>query len=263
MIPYPKIDPVFLQIGPLAFRWYGLMYALAFLFANWFIPRMAKVRKLALTPEHLSDFIFYVAIGVILGGRLGYILFYNIGFYLEHPLSIFSIWEGGMSFHGGMLGVVIAGALFCRSRGISFYQMADASLVSLPVGLGLGRIGNFINGELVGRPTDVPWCMVFPGAGPECRHPSQLYQAGLEGVVLFFILWTLSRRSTAPGLICGSFFLFYGLFRMMTEFFRQPDDHIGFVIASFSMGQLLSLPMFVVGILIVARALRVGTKNPA
>ena len=263
MIPYPNIDPIFLQIGPIALRWYGLMYALAFLFATFLTPRIALRRRLAITPTEVSDLVFYVAIGVIVGGRLGYVFIYNPGYYMSHPLGIFAVWEGGMAFHGGLIGVIIAGGLFCWRRRLSFYDLADAGIVSVPVGLGLGRMGNFINAELVGRPTDVPWCMVFPQEGPACRHPSQLYQAGLEGIVLFTILFGLSRRALPSGVIFWAFFLFYGLFRFIAEFFRQPDAHIGLVWASFSMGQLLSLPMFIGGALMIGwRFLRAPSGAP-
>ncbi|WDT81175.1 MAG: prolipoprotein diacylglyceryl transferase [Candidatus Manganitrophus sp.] len=206
MIKYPNIDPVFIRIGPLAFRWYGLMYALSFIAAIFIIRATAVRRGLKITKEEISDMMLYVAIGVILGGRLGYVLFYNLGFYLENPSKIFAVWEGGMSFHGGLIGVLVAGTLFCKRYQYSFYDLADVSAPAVPVGLGLGRIGNFINGELWGRPTDVPWCMVFPQADEACRHPSQLYQAALEGPVLFLILWVLSGRKVPRGVVFWSFF---------------------------------------------------------
>ncbi len=260
MIPYPRVDPVFFSIGPLAFRWYGLMYALAFLFATAFTSRAAKRGGVRLTAEQVSDLVFHAAIGVILGGRLGYALIYNPGYYLHHPLGILAVWEGGMSFHGGCVGGLVAGWIFCRRRALAFYAVADVSMVSVPVGLGLGRLGNFINGELVGRATDVPWCMIFPDAGPECRHPSQLYQAGLEGVALFLILRYLYGKALARGVTFWAFFVFYGLFRFLVEFFRQPDAHIGFVLGPFSMGQMLSLPMCVLGLVMALRCHNAGGR---
>jgi phosphatidylglycerol:prolipoprotein diacylglycerol transferase len=248
MIAYPNIDPIFLKIGPLAFRWYGLMYALSFIFAYWLIPVIAIRKRVKVTADDVSDLLFNAAIGVILGGRLGYVLFYNPVFYFTHPSRIFSVWEGGMSFHGGLIGVLIAGTLFCRKKKILFYQWADISVMSVAVGLGLGRIGNFINGELFGRATDVPWCMVFPEGGAACRHPSQLYQAALEGGAIFLILWVLSKKDLAPGSLFWTLIGSYGLFRFLVEFVREPDAHIGFIFQYFSMGQLLSLPMLVIGI---------------
>ena len=247
MIAYPHIDPVFLRIGPLSLRWYGLMYALSFIFAYFFIMKTAIRKKVRVTQQEVSDLLFYAALGVILGGRLGYVLFYNPVFYLTHPTRILAVWEGGMSFHGGLLGAIIAGFLFCKKQRYPFYEWADISVISVPVGLGLGRIGNFINGELFGRPTDLPWCMVFPEGGEACRHPSQLYQAALEGGAIFFILWFLSTRNLAKGSLFWCLILFYGLFRFLVEFVREPDAHIGFLFGFFSMGQLLSLPMFVLG----------------
>ncbi len=247
MIPYPNISPVFLKIGPLALRWYGLMYAISFILSYFLIQVMAARKRVNVTKDEVSDLLFYAAIGVILGGRFGYILFYNPVFYLTHPLKLFAVWEGGMAFHGGLLGVIVMGLLFCRRYKRSFYQLADIAVPAVSVGLGLGRIGNFINGELFGRPTDLPWCMVFPEGGDVCRHPSQLYQAALEGGVLFLILWVLSKKNLATGSLFWILICFYGLFRFLVEFVRQPDAHIGFVLGYFSMGQLLSLPMFVMG----------------
>lgn len=252
MIPYPNIDPVFLRLGPLQFRWYGLMYLLGLTAAYFIIKARAASRNIALTSAQLYDLIVYAAIGVFAGGRLGYTLFYNFPYYIEHPLKIFAVWEGGMSFHGGLIGTIIAIWIFCRRRGFSAYTIADLVAITVPIGLGLGRIGNFINGELYGRPTDVPWCMVFPGAGPECRHPSQLYEAALEGGLLFVLLWFIGRRSTPPGTALWTFITGYGLCRIVVEFFREPDYHLGFILGAFSMGQLLSLPMFLVGAFMVA-----------
>ncbi len=247
MIAYPNIDPVFLKIGPLAFRWYGLMYAISFILAIFLIPIMAARKKVKVTKEEISDLLFYTAIGMILGGRFGYILFYNPVYYFSNPMKLLAVWEGGMSFHGALIGVIISGYLYCRSRKFSFYALADISMISVSMGLGFGRIGNFINGELFGRATDLPWCMVFPEGGNICRHPSQLYQAALEGGAISLILWFLSKKDLPRGSLFWTFFLLYGLFRFLVEFVRQPDSHIGFLFQYFSMGQLLSLPMFVLG----------------
>ncbi len=249
MLTFPEIDPVIFRIGPLAVRWYGLMYLLGFV-AAWFIIRaLARRRSLPLTAEGLSDLLFYAIVGVILGGRLGYVLFYNPGYYLQHPLASFAIWEGGMSFHGGLLGVVVAAIVFCRRRGLPTLLTGDILVTASTIGLGLGRLGNFINGELWGRVTDVPWGMVFPGGGPLPRHPSQLYEALLEGVVLFAVLWLLHRRRVAAGIPFFTFFLLYGVFRFTVEFFRQPDAHLGFLWAGATMGQVLSLPMILLGLI--------------
>ncbi len=251
MIAFPHIDPVFLRIGPLAFRWYGMMYAISFVSALFLIRAVALRKKLKITHDQISDLMLYVALGVILGGRVGYVLFYNFMFYLENPSKIIAVWEGGMSFHGGMIGAIVGGILYCRKQKLPVYEVADVAIVSVPIGLGLGRIGNFINGELFGRATDLPWCMVFPGGGDVCRHPSQLYQAALEGAVLFAILWFLSKKQMAHGVVFWSFILFYGIFRFVAEFAREPDAHIGLMAEVLSRGQLLSLPMIILGIMMV------------
>jgi phosphatidylglycerol:prolipoprotein diacylglycerol transferase len=261
MIAYPNIDPVFLKIGPLAFRWYGLMYAISFVLAVFLIPIIAAQKKVKITKEDVSDLLFYAAMGVILGGRIGYILFYNPVFYFTNQTKLFAVWEGGMSFHGGLSGAIIAGLLFCRTRKYSFYELADISMINVSIGLGLGRIGNFINGELFGRPTNLPWCMVFPQGGDICRHPSQLYQAMLEGVAISLILLFLSKKDLPRGTLFWSLILFYGLFRFFVEFVREPDAHIGFLFQYFSMGQVLSLPMFVVGMVMIWFLNRRGGNN--
>ncbi len=248
MLTYPEIDPIIFRVGPLAVRWYGMMYLIGFVAAWFIIRRLARQRSLALDAEGLSDLLFYGILGVILGGRLGYVLFYNPAYYLEHPLSALAVWEGGMSFHGGLLGVVVAAVLFCHRRRLPKLLTGDILVTAASVGLGLGRIGNFINGELWGRVSTVPWGMVFPGAGPDPRHPSQLYEAALEGVVLFAVLWALHRRRAAAGVPFFTFFLLYGSFRFFVEFFRQPDLHLGFLWGGATMGQLLSLPMILVGL---------------
>lgn len=246
---FPHIDPVIVHIGPFALRWYGVMYLIGFLIGFLIIRRLCASRQLPLNQEGQSDLLFYCVLGVILGGRLGYVVFYNAAYYLQHPLQIFSVWEGGMSFHGGLLGVVVAAVLFSWRRKLSPLLLGDILVTASAPGLGLGRIGNFINGELWGRPTTVPWAMVFPAAGPEPRHPSQLYEATLEGLVLFAILWWLHRRKVPHGVPFFTFFLLYGSFRFLVEFFRQPDAHLGFLWAGATMGQLLCLPMIGIGLL--------------
>jgi phosphatidylglycerol:prolipoprotein diacylglycerol transferase len=255
-MPFPHIDPVFLSIGPLQFRWYGLMYVLAFA-ATYFILRSEVQRKqLPLSADDVADLVFFGALGVVVGGRLGYILFYKLPFYLAHPLQIFAVWEGGMSFHGGFLGVIIAFFIYSRRKQLPFFTLIDMAALCAPVGLGLGRLGNFINAELYGRQTDLPWGIVFPGGGTLPRHPSQLYEALLEGLVLFLVVRTAYRRSTATGVAGWTFVAGYGLFRFIVEFFRQPDEHLGFMFAFFSMGQLLSLPMFLLGSFMACRCYR-------
>jgi len=228
------------------------MYLLGLTIAYFVIKFRAASQKVSLTKEQIYDLIVYAAVGVFAGGRLGYTLFYNLPYYLDHPAKIVAVWEGGMSFHGGLLGTILAVWLFARRRGFSFYTIADLATPCVPIGLGLGRLGNFINGELYGRPTDVSWCMVFPGGGPECRHPSQLYEAGLEGGLLFVVLWLISRQPTPPGTMCWSLITGYGLCRVIVEFFREPDMHLGFIFGPFSMGQVLSAPMILIGAVMLA-----------
>ena len=245
---YPHIDPVIFQIGPLAVRWYGMMYLLGFVGGYLVMNHICKKRQFPMSPEMVSDLLFYGVLGVVLGGRLGYTLIYNFHYYFRHPLEIFAVWEGGMSFHGGTLGVIVALAIFCLRRKLSFLLVADVVVAAVPVGLGLGRIGNFINGELWGRVTDLPWGMVFPGAGSLPRHPSQLYEALLEGVVLFVIIYLLHRMNARRGVPAFTFLVGYGVVRFMVEFFRQPDSQLGFLWGGATMGQLLSIPMVIVGL---------------
>jgi len=252
----PTIDPVFLRLGPLEFRWYGLMYILGFLAAFLIIKGQAKKRALNLSSETLSDIVFIIALGIVLGGRSGYILFYNLSWYLSHPLKVFAVWEGGMSFHGGIIGGVIAGIYVCRKSRLDLWTMADMIALTIPVGLGLGRIGNFINGELYGRVTDRSWGVVFPSGGNLPRHPSQLYEAFLEGFVLLVLAWGVNRCSPPKGVVFWSVIAGYGLFRFMVEFFREPDQQLGFLWGGATMGQLLSLPMLVLGILMIIRIYR-------
>ena len=244
----PHMDPVFLRIGPLEFRWYGLMYIIGFIAAYFIILAGVKRKKIGFTRDDVADFVFTVAMGVILGGRIGYILFYNLSYYIDHPLKVFAVWEGGMSFHGALACAILAGLYFVRKKGVRFFEMADIVTPAIPIGLGLGRIGNFINGELYGRVTSVPWGMVFPNGGNLPRHPSQLYEAILEGPVMFLIVWLLGRKEKPAGITFWSFIALYGLFRFFVEFFREPDQQLGFLLGPFSMGQMLSFPMLLVGL---------------
>jgi phosphatidylglycerol:prolipoprotein diacylglycerol transferase len=256
-IAYPAIDPVLVEIGPFAIRWYALAY-LAGIILGWRWGRwLARHSPHLAKPEDVDDFVIWATLGIVLGGRLGYVLFYRADYYLGDPLAALQIWQGGMSFHGGLLGVVVAGVTFCRLRRIRTAAFADIIFCAAPFGLFFGRLANFINGELVGRVSDVPWAMVFPGYGPEPRHPSQLYQAALEGVLLFallFILWRVKAVRDRPGWLSGAFLVGYGLFRWTGELFRQPDAHLGFIVGPVTMGQLLSLPMIVIGVLLIRRA---------
>lgn len=254
MLHHPAIDPVALQIGPVSIHWYGLMYLLGFAMV-WILGRV-RIRRgfVDLSSRDLEDLIFYCVLGVILGGRLGYVLFYKLGDYLNDPVRLFYLWEGGMSFHGGLLGVLIALALFARKHRMPFLAIGDFIAPLIPLGLGAGRLGNFINGELWGRPTHLPWGMVFPGAGDGiARHPSQLYEMALEGLVLFGLLWWFSSRPRRLGQTSGLFLAGYGAFRFMVEFTRQPDDFLGLLVANLSMGQLLSIPMVIAGLILLAR----------
>jgi phosphatidylglycerol:prolipoprotein diacylglycerol transferase len=229
------------------------MYIIGFAVAYFVIQAGARRGKLPLSRDDVADLVFTVAIGIILGGRIGYILFYNLSYYLTFPLKLFAVWEGGMSFHGGLTGGILAGLYFVRKKQLDFWAVADVCFTAAPVGLGLGRIGNFINGELYGRITDVPWGVVFPGGGPLPRHPSQLYEALLEGPILFLILRSLQQRSLPSGVVFWSFIGLYGLFRIFVEIFRQPDQQIGYLFGLLSMGQLLSLPMLLLGLAMVVR----------
>jgi phosphatidylglycerol:prolipoprotein diacylglycerol transferase len=257
---FPEIDPVIVQFGPLAVRWYGLMYLVGFLAGWWLLRRRAASPGSGWTREEVGDLLFYSALGVILGGRLGYVLFYGWERLLEDPLFVLRIQEGGMSFHGGMLGVLVAAAWFAHRTGRHFIDVTDFGAPVVPVGLGAGRLGNFINAELWGRTTDAPWGIVFPGGGLSPRHPSQLYEALLEGVVLFVLLWWFSSRPRPRYTVSGLFLLGYGTFRFAVEFFREPDAHLGFLFLDWvTMGQLLSLPMIVAGCVFFAVGRRADT----
>jgi phosphatidylglycerol:prolipoprotein diacylglycerol transferase len=251
-IPYPTINPVFFELGPLQFRWYGLMYLIGLTTAYFYIKHKVERRGLAITKDQIYDMVVWAALGIFIGGRLGYTIFYNFSYYVQHPAKIIAVWEGGMSFHGGLIGTIVSLIWFSRRQGIPIYTIADLAAAVTPIGLGFGRLGNFINGELYGRATKVDWCMVFPTGGPACRHPSQLYEAGLEGMLLFTVLWLIGRKPKPPGTIFWSFITGYGICRLIVELFREPDAQIGFIFGSLSMGQMLSLPMIVIGVFMLS-----------
>jgi phosphatidylglycerol---prolipoprotein diacylglyceryl transferase len=263
VIPYPHFNPILVHIGPFAIRWYALAYIFGILL-GWLYAR-AIVRsermwngKAPLSVLDFDDFVLWVTLGIILGGRIGYVLFYNLPYFAANPLQIVQVWHGGMSFHGGFIGCVLAVFLFARHRGIPVLSLGDITCGVGPIGLFLGRIANFINGELWGRPTDVPWAMVFPEGGPLPRHPSQLYEAALEGIVLFFVLSFLMRKGALkrPGLIIGCFAVGYAIARTTCEFFREPDIQLGFLWGGLTMGMLLSIPLFLAGVGFIVYALK-------
>jgi phosphatidylglycerol:prolipoprotein diacylglycerol transferase len=269
-IAFPVFDPIAISIGPIAIRWYALAY-IGGIVLGWIYARsLVKKERLwggpaPITLVQLDDFILWVTIGIILGGRTGYVLFYNPAFFAQHPMEIFQLWNGGMSFHGGFLGCVAAVMLFARKNGISILSLGDITTAVAPIGLLLGRVANFINSELWGRPADssVPWAMVFPNGGPLPRHPSQLYEAGLEGILLFLILAIMIRMGALkrPGLILGSFIAIYGLARITGEFFREPDPQLGFLWGGLTMGMLLSVPMIIAGAILIVTAWRRETRE--
>lgn len=254
MINFPDISPYIFKIGPFQIRWYGLMYLIGFLTAYFLIKRQEKSRPIGLSPDLTKNLIFYLAAGLVAGARFGYIIFYqymNLVEYINNPLEIIAVWHGGMSFHGGLIGTLVAGWLFSKKNEFSFWSIADRVIIAAPVGLGVGRIGNFINGELFGRTSDMPWAMVFPDGGPLARHPSQLYEAFFEGFILFLILIWLSRRKLPEGCLLGTFLLGYGVFRFFLEFYREPDQQLGFIFGQMSMGQILCTTMTILGISIL------------
>jgi phosphatidylglycerol:prolipoprotein diacylglycerol transferase len=259
VLPYPQIDPVLIEIGPLAIRWYALAY-LAGLLGGWrYLHWLNRRPPQVLTAPQIDDLLLWITLGVVLGGRVGYVLFYNAAYYLEHPLQALAIWHGGMSFHGGLIGVVLVIVAYAWRRRVALLALADLLACATPIGLFFGRLANFINGELYGRPTDVPWAMVFPGGGPQPRHPSQLYEAFLEGLVLFAVLFALARYTAArrrPGLLTGVFLAGYAVFRALVELVRQPDVQVGLLTGGSTMGQWLSLPLLLAGLWLIWQARR-------
>lgn len=249
MITFPKISPEIVRVGPFAVRWYGMMYL--FGFASSYLLVRHQLNKLGERLLVDIDSLYsYLVLGLLLGARLGYAVLYNFSFYFRHPLEVFAVWHGGMSFHGGLIGSIFAGYMFCRKSRLDFWHTADLVIVTAPIGLGFGRLGNFINGELYGRITDVPWGMVFPAGGPLPRHPSQLYELLLEGAALFIILWTLRTRLRKSGMLTALFLVLYGAFRFIVEFFREPDEQLGYVLSVFTMGQVLCMSMIIAGLLL-------------
>jgi phosphatidylglycerol---prolipoprotein diacylglyceryl transferase len=266
VLPFPAINPVLISIGPFAIRWYALAYIVGII-AGWFYARaIIASQKLwggpaPITVAEYDDFIIWITLGIILGGRIGYVLYYNLPHFIAHPLEVFELWNGGMSFHGGFLGCVVATVAFALRRGLPMLSLGDITTAVAPIGLFLGRIANFINGELWGRPTDVPWAMIFPNGGPVPRHPSQLYEAALEGLVLLIVLGLMVRLGALkrPGLITGAFAVGYGVARSVCELFREPDAQLGFLWGGLTMGMLLCIPLIAAGIGVIAFAL---TRQP-
>lgn len=257
MLTYPHIDPVAVSIGPLEVHWYGLMYLVGFVGGWWLGVIRTRRPGTEWKAAEMSDLLFYIALGIVLGGRIGYTLFYNLGAFLHDPLVIFRIWEGGMSYHGGMLGVFIAMGLYARHTNRTFFRVTDYMAPFVPLGLGTGRLGNFINGELWGKPTDLPWGMVFPFVDQQPRHPSMLYELLLEGVVFFIILWVYSSKPRPTMAVSGMYLLCYGVFRFAVEFVRVPDEQIGYLAFGWvTMGQVLSLPMIIIGLAFLTYAYR-------
>ena len=255
---FHNLNPVLLELGPFQVRYYGLFYALGFVIAYFMIYYLAKRRQLSMTKDDAADFIVYEIIGIVLGARIVYVIFYNLLFYLQNPIEIIAIWHGGLSFHGGLLGAVIASYIFCKRRKIEFYDLADIAVVPVALALALGRIGNFMNAELVGRITNVSWCVDYSknkfveNLPSGCRHPSQIYES-IKNLIIFAVLWTIKDKKLPKGFMFWTFVTLYGLFRTIVEFFRQPDEQIGFFFNYFTMGQLLSFPLFLIGLFMLYR----------
>ncbi len=251
MITFPEIQPYIFKLGMFEVRWYGLLYIISFIIGQIFAKRNIQARNVSISKENYDNFIFSIMLGVIIGGRVGYILFYNLIYYIHNPLSMLAVWQGGMSFHGGALGVIISALIFCKKNKIDFYAVADPTIPFVAIGLGLGRLGNFINAELYGRVTNLPWGMIFPNSDGQPRHPSQLYELFLEGIVMFIVLQTMVYKTKIRGLIFWTFILLYGIFRFFIEFFREPDEHLGFVLNFMTMGQVLSATMILTGLIAI------------
>ena len=257
-IPFPNIDPVLIEIGPVAIRWYALAYIVGIIAGFYYIRKLDLAgAKPMLDKKSLDDLMFWAIIGIMLGGRVGYVLFYNAPYYLEYPSEALAVWKGGMSFHGGLAGVILAFYVFTRRKGIPFLPLMDLVACAAPIGLFLGRIANFVNGELYGRASDVSWAMVFPYGGPQPRHPSQLYEATLEGLLLFIVLLVCVRYTKLrekSGMLSGIFLIGYGLSRAFVELFREPDEQLGFIWEHLTMGQILCVPMLLIGAYLVKRS---------
>jgi phosphatidylglycerol:prolipoprotein diacylglycerol transferase len=257
-LPFPNIDPVLLNLGPLQIHWYGIAYVVGILFAWWYSRQLVSNNTLwgnrpaPIKPEDLDDFLTWAVIGIIIGGRLGYVFFYDFAVFLQNPFSIIEVWNGGMSFHGGLIGMLVAMSLFARRHGFSAFSLFDVIAASVPIGIMAGRLANFINAELYGKATDLPWAFIFPGAGPDPRHPSQLYEAILEGLLMFIILRLFTHsmhKLRQPGFIAGLFVLWYAFSRILVEFVRLPDAQIGYLAGHWlTMGMILSLPLALVGL---------------
>jgi phosphatidylglycerol:prolipoprotein diacylglycerol transferase len=253
-----NIDPILVDLGPIRLSWYGLMYVFGFFISYLLVRYQMRRKEFGVSKQEVENLYFYLILGLMVGARLGYVLFYDLKMYLADPLEIFAIWHGGMSFHGGLIGVLLVGILFSWKNKKSFWRMADLIIVTVPIGLGLGRIGNFINGELYGRVAQIPWGMIFPKGGPLPRHPSQLYESALEGGVLFLILWLIKDKKIPSGGLLALFLSLYGTFRFFIEFFREPDVQVGFVFGPFTMGQILCAFMIVGGIILFLYLKRKG-----
>lgn len=250
MLTFPQINPTIVMLGPLQVRWYGVMYILGFSASYLLVRYQIRKKGLDIDTNTINDLFLFLVIGLIIGARLGYVIFYNLPFYLNHPLRLFAIWEGGMSFHGGLIGVVFSGLLTLRRHRLDFWEFADLIVVTAPVGLGLGRLGNFINAELYGRVTTLPWAIVFPSAGDLPRHPSQLYELFFEGILLFAILWWIKGFPLRKGTLFCLFVFLYSIFRFFLEFFREPDAQLGFILSFLTMGQILCILMVLAGFLL-------------
>jgi phosphatidylglycerol:prolipoprotein diacylglycerol transferase len=257
-IPFPAIDPVALAVGPFVIRWYALAYIVALIIGWRYCLMLADRSPQLIARRDIDDFLVWATLGVVLGGRTGFVLFYNLPYYVDHPLQIVELWHGGMSFHGGALGVTIAILLFARARKLSIFALSDIVIEAIPIGLFFGRIANFVNDELWGRVTDVPWAVIFPNGGMVPRHPSQLYEAACEGILLFLVLLFAERRGARrrPGIETGIFLVGYAVARMSGELFRQPDAQLGFLIFGTTMGQILSIPVLIAGVLVISWARR-------
>ncbi len=263
VLAFPAIEPVLFEFGPIAIRWYALAYVAGLLLGWWYLRTLAVRPPPVMTQRQADDLLLWATLGVLLGGRVGYVLIYNPGFYFDHPMEILAVWRGGMAFHGGLVGVLLATGLFCWRQKLSFLAVSDLVACVTPIGLFLGRIANFINGELYGRMTEVPWGVVFPNGGPKARHPSQIYEALLEGALLFLLLYVLMRFTNArdkPGLLGGVFLGGYAIVRYGVEYYRQPDTQVGLIGPGLTMGQVLCVPLFLAGLALFLWAWR---KRPA